>query len=87
MTLMHIDDNDPDLEGLIFTPIEQKFNRCTSKQREYMERLARKQGKNYKWLLGQCKEVCGKEVRDIGELSKGEASRVIVKMGGREYDY
>lgn len=57
------------------------FVRCHCKQREYLERLALRQKWHYRDLVKFCSKVTGREIRDTGELSYGEAEKVIGELG------
>lgn len=78
---------DENFEELIITDISyplKAFVQCTKHQREFLETLKNKKGWSYKRLVRYCQVETGRgeEIKDIGHLSKGEASMLIKKMGG-----
>lgn len=80
------DDNiDHDFDDIIFEEYKPPFVRSTKKQRELMERLAATKGIHYAALIRKCNEIIDREpmvkIKDIGELSIGEADKVIKEIG------
>lgn len=80
------DNHDDDFDEIIFEdlpPYNPPFIRSTKHQRELLERLAARKGLHYPALIRKCNEVIDREdrIKDIGELSIGEADLVIKEIG------
>ncbi len=82
MMAQQTNDDDDLFSEVVFPDTYEVFVRCTFKQRECMERMAARLGWSYNKLLWECGValVKDKPVKDIGELSKREASTVIEMM-------
>lgn len=78
-------EKDDDFDDIIFEPYQAPFIRSTKKQRELLERLAAMKGLHYAALIRKCNDVIDRtptiKIKDIGELSIGEADKVIKEIG------
>lgn len=77
---MNSDFEDIQFDNLpVYKPL---FVRSTKHQRELIERLGSKKHRlHYREIVRRCGEIIKREIRDTGQLSIGEADKIIRELG------